>query len=121
MFVGLEWLLSRPTALADRLLRGLRAIPNVQVVTPPEPASRGPVAVFRIAGWHPDDAIAELGRRVFAILGAVVLHDGPAVRASLGAFNDERELDRLLDAVELLASHTAETLPRRTALTILRG
>jgi hypothetical protein len=37
----------------------------------------------------------------------------------VACFNEPAELDRLCSAIELLAGHTPETLPRRTVLTIL--
>ncbi len=118
MYVGLDWLLSRPTALARELRDRLSTISGVTLLTPAGSASA--VLALRIVGWEPDEAVAELGRRVFAIAGVTAEPpDGTAIRFSLAAFNDEAELERLAAAVELLAAHTPETLPRRTALTIL--
>ena len=60
---------------------------------------------------------------MFAIAGTVGA--GPAgsdaVRLSLACFNEPPELERLCDAIALLAEHTPDTLPRRTALQVLRG
>ena len=42
-----------------------------------------------------------------------------AIRISVGFFTSEEELERLAEAVELVASHTPETLPPRRLLTIL--
>ena len=42
-----------------------------------------------------------------------------ALRISVGFFNSEEELERLAEAVELLAAHTPETLPPRRVLAIL--
>jgi selenocysteine lyase/cysteine desulfurase len=118
MYVGLDWVLARPTALARQLRDRLSTIPGVTLLTPAGSVSA--VLALRIVGWEPDEAVAELGRRVFAIAGVTAEPpDGAAIRFSLAAFNDEAELERLAAAVELLAAHTPETLPRRTALTIL--
>ena len=42
-----------------------------------------------------------------------------ALRISVGFFNSEEELERLAEAVALLAAHTPETLPPRRVLAIL--
>ena len=42
-----------------------------------------------------------------------------ALRASVGWFNSEPELERFMDAVDEVARHTPETFPRRAELTIL--
>jgi hypothetical protein len=42
-----------------------------------------------------------------------------AIRISVGFFNREEEIDRFANAVELLASHTPDSLPPRQRLTIL--
>jgi selenocysteine lyase/cysteine desulfurase len=77
----------------------------------------GAVAVFAIGGWSAADAAAELSARTFAILGPPV--DEHHLRVSVGAWNTTEELDRFCTAVELLARHTAESLPRRPGLVVL--
>jgi selenocysteine lyase/cysteine desulfurase len=72
---------------------------------------------FRIGGWTPDEAVAELGARVFAITRTIALVD--AVRISVGFFNSEEELERFAMAVELLAAHTPDSIPARRTLAIL--
>ena len=42
-----------------------------------------------------------------------------AIRLSVGFFTTEDELDRVAEAIELLARHTPETLPPRRTLAIL--
>jgi len=71
----------------------------------------------RIAGWPAQRALDELGGRVFAIARTIPSID--AVRFSVGFFNSEDELDRLAEAVELVASHTPETIPQRRLLAML--
>jgi hypothetical protein len=70
-----------------------------------------------VAGWGAEAALEELGARVFAIARTVPVLD--AVRISVGFFTSESELERLVEAVALLAAHTPETLPPRRRLTIL--
>jgi selenocysteine lyase/cysteine desulfurase len=75
------------------------------------------LVTFGIAGWPAHLALDELGSRVFAIARTIPSLD--ALRISVGFFNSEEELERLAEAVALLASHTPETLPPRRVLAIL--
>ena len=95
----------------------LAAIDGVEVLTPLDRMAT--LVSFRIRGWAPQAALDELGARVFAVARTVTLVD--ALRISVGFFTSEAELDRFLGCVELLASHTPETLPPRRTLTILSG
>jgi L-cysteine/cystine lyase len=115
MFVGLDWIYERGTAMARLAADRLAAIDGVELLTPRERMAT--LVTFRIAGWTADAALDELGARVFAVARTVPLVDG--VRISVGFFNTEAELDRLVAAVALLAAHTPETLPPRRGLTIL--
>jgi L-cysteine/cystine lyase len=115
MFVGLDWIYERGAALARLAADGLAAIDGVELITPRERMAT--LVTFRIAGWTAEAALDELGARVFAVARTVPLVD--AVRISVGFFNSEAELDRLIEAVALLAAHTPETLPPRRGLTIL--
>ena len=114
MYVGLDWVHDRTAALARRLRDGLAAIGSLDVPTPdPPPAA---IVSFRLAGWPAQAVVDELGRRVFALLRP--LAEQELVRASVGWFNTEDELDRLVAAVAALAGHTPATLPRRPPLIV---
>jgi L-cysteine/cystine lyase len=115
MFVGLDWIYERGMAMARLAADRLAAIDGVEVLTPRERMAT--LVTFRIDGWTAEAALEELGARVFAVARTVPLVD--AVRISVGFFNSEAELDRLLEAVALLAAHTPETLPPRRRLAIL--
>ena len=115
MYVGLPWTHARMARLAPAFREELAAIPGVAVETPE--GSRTGIVSFRIQGWPAELAAAELGSRVFAILGASPA-DG-LLRASFGAFNTEEELGRFAQTVALLAEHTPDTLPRRPGLIVL--
>jgi L-cysteine/cystine lyase len=115
MFVGLDWIHARGTRLARETHARLSSIPGVTVVTPRDHMAT--LVSFRIDGWTADEAMAELGARVFAVLRTVALVD--AVRISVGFFNSEEELERFCAAVELLAAHTPSTMPPRRTLAIL--
>jgi L-cysteine/cystine lyase len=115
MFVGLPWIHERGQRLAGGMHDRLSAIPGVEVITPR--LQMATLVSFRIAGWTPEEACAELGARVFAVTRTLALVD--ALRISVGFFNSEEELERFAGAVELLATHTPATIPPRTSLPIL--
>jgi L-cysteine/cystine lyase len=117
MFVGLPWVHERGARMAAWAHDRLSAIPGVEVITPREHMAT--LVAFRIAGWTPDEAFAELGARVFAVLRTLPLVD--ALRISVGFYNSEEELERFALAVELLAAHTPATIPARRTLAIVDG
>jgi L-cysteine/cystine lyase len=115
MFVGLEFVYRRGLAMARAAAARLDAIPGVTVLTPRH--AMATLVTFRIAGWPAEAALDELGSRVFAVARTI---DGlDAIRISVGFFTTEDELERLAEAIELLARNTPETLPPRRVLTIL--
>jgi len=115
MFVGLDFVHGRGMAMARRAADRLASIPGVTILTPVDRMAT--LVSFRIAGWSAAAALAELGRRVFAI--ARTVESPEAVRISVGFFTSDDELERFCQAVELLAAHTPETLPPRQTLAIL--
>jgi L-cysteine/cystine lyase len=115
MYVGLDFVHRRGTTLAAASAARLASIPGVSVLTPAH--AMATLVTFRIAGWPAQAALEELGSRVFAIARTVTSLD--ALRISVGFFNSEDELERLAEAVALLAAHTPETLPPRRVLAIL--
>jgi len=114
MYVGLDWIFERGAALTRRLHAALTAAEGVEVVTPAEALAT--IVVFRLTSWPADEALDELRRRVFAIIGATP--DGTSLRASVAWFNTEDELDRFAAAVAEIAAYTPETLPRRPTLVV---
>lgn len=115
MYVGLPWIHARGTSLARWAADRLAAIAGVGLVTPRDRMAT--IVTFRIGGWTADEAVAELGARVFAIAGTVQALD--AIRIGVGFFNTEAEVERFAGAVELLAAHTPATLPPKPRLAIL--
>jgi L-cysteine/cystine lyase len=115
MFVGLDWVYARGAAMARMAADRLATIAGVEVITPRDRMAT--LVTFRIAGWPAQAALDELGARVFAIARTVPLVN--AVRISVGFFTSEAELERLIEAVSLLAAHTPGSLPPRRRLTIL--
>src|SRR5688572_12531168 len=114
MYVGLDWIYERNARLTRRLHDALSGAHGVEVITPPE--AMATTVMFRLVAWPVNEALEELRRRVFAIVGAI--GDGGAVRASVAWFNTEEEVDRFDRAVAEIAAHTPETLPRRPNLIV---
>lgn len=115
MFVGLPWAHERAAQLAGVAADRLAATPGVTLVTPR--ARMATLVSFRVAGWSAEDVAEALGRRVHAIVRSIPGLD--AVRLSVGFFNTDDELRRLLAAVEEIAAHTPATLPARPAIEFL--
>ncbi len=115
MYVGLPWIHERGHAMARRAAERLAGIPGVEILTPLEQMAT--LVTFRIAGWTPDEVLAELNGRVFAIARTVPAVD--ALRLSIGFFTTDEEIERVAATVELLAAHDPATLPPRARLTIL--
>lgn len=115
MYVGLDFVRRRGPALAAGLAARLQEIAGVEVLTPADRMAT--LVTIRIAGWPAQLALDELGGRVFAIARTIPALD--AVRFSVGFFTSEDELDRLADAVELIASHTPDSIPPRRVLAML--
>ena len=109
MYVGLDWIYSRTEKLVATLRESLQAIPGVSVrkVAPA-------IATFAVDNWPIDDVVDELRRRVFAIVGLTA--DRSAIRASVGWFNTESEIETFAGAVREIAASTPESIPRRLPL-----
>jgi L-cysteine/cystine lyase len=115
MYVGLPWIHARGRAMAEAAVDRLAAIDGVEMLTPRDRMAT--LVTFRIRGWDAQAALDELAARTFAIARTIPPLD--AIRISVGFFTTEDEIERVAAAVELLAAHTPETLPRRPRLTIL--
>ncbi len=103
--------------LFRRLLEGLDAIGGVRLVGIADPArltERAPTAALTIAGVHPREAAAALGREGIAtwdgdfyaraLIERLGLAEGGGVlRAGLAHYNTPAEVDRFLAAIERLA------------------
>jgi L-cysteine/cystine lyase len=115
MYVGLGWIHERGGAMARAAADRLAAIDGVELLTPRDRMAT--LVTFRIAGWTPDEALAELNGRIFAIARTIPALD--AIRLSVGFYTTAEEIERVATTVELLAAHTPATLPPRPRLTIL--
>lgn len=112
MYVGLDWIFGRTAALVARFRELVSAIPGVTV----SPSAREQPAVlcFAVQGWSSIEVADELRRRAFAIIG--LSPDGELVRASVGWFNIESEIDTFVGALGEIAANTPDSLPRRLPL-----
>lgn len=115
MYLGLPWIHERGMAMARAAAERLAGIAGVEVLTPRD--RMGTLVTLRIAGWTPDEILAELSSRIFAI--ARTIPPIEAVRISVGFFTTDDEIERVAQVVELLAAHTPSTLPPRPRLTVL--
>jgi selenocysteine lyase/cysteine desulfurase len=114
MYVGLEWIYARAAALTSAAATRLGAIEGVEVLTP---EARATTLAFRVRGWGAEAALEELGPRVFLLASAVPSVN--AIRIGIGPWNTEEEIERVTDAVALLAADGPDTLPRRRRLMML--
>jgi cysteine desulfurase family protein (TIGR01976 family) len=96
--------------LIDRLEHGLLALRDVTLYAPDPADERAPTTIFNVGDHHPDAVAAHLADREVAVwsgdcyarelIAALGLTDrGGAVRASLVRYNDDTDVDRLLEAV----------------------
>jgi L-cysteine/cystine lyase len=115
MYVGLPWIHARGRAMAEAAVDRLTAIDGVEMITPRDRMAT--LVTFRIRGWDAQSALDELAGRTFAIARTIPPLD--ALRLSVGFFTTEDEIERVAAAVELIAAHTPETLPKRPRLTII--
>jgi L-cysteine/cystine lyase len=115
MFVGLEFVHRRGAEMAHRAADLLAGIDRVTLLTPRDRMAG--LVSFQIAGWEPEQAMEELAARTYCIIRTLPPVD--ALRISVGFWTTEDEIDRFIDGVRLLASHTPETVPPRRTLTIV--
>ncbi|HVQ22175.1 MAG TPA: aminotransferase class V-fold PLP-dependent enzyme [Candidatus Saccharimonadia bacterium] len=115
MAVGLPWAFERAGRLARQTATRLSAIDGVTLMTPLD--AMATLVTIRVAGWRCEELREALAQQVFAITRTIEPLDG--VRLSIGFWNTELELDRVVEAVATIAAHTPKTLPRRRELVIL--
>jgi len=101
------------TALFESLVAGLEAIEGV--ITYGKAPDRAPTTCFNISGLSPHDVAEELARRrvnvwsgdnyAWELAGVLGIRDsGGAVRAGVVHYNDQSDVDRLLEAVTEIAA-----------------
>jgi cysteine desulfurase/selenocysteine lyase len=105
--LGMERVREHERALCGYLLERLASVPGVRVVGPGDAADRGALASFTVEGMHPHDVAELLGRAGVCIRAGHhcaqplmrCLGVPATARASLGVYNDESDIDALIDAL----------------------
>jgi cysteine desulfurase family protein (TIGR01976 family) len=110
---GMSALASHERTLFTRLLDGLLAMPDVRVLGPHDTTDRDPTLAFLVDGHTPNEVARSLAAREIAVWDgnyyAIEVMDSygldveaGAVRAGIAAYTDERDVERLLEAVAAL-------------------
>lgn len=106
--------LEQELKLIRRLYQGVQNLPHVRWFGPPPDWPRVPVAALRVEGYHSEE-VAILLDQHFEIAVRGGLHCAPLVhqrmgtmetglvRVSVGRFNQESDIDRLLEALSEMA------------------
>ncbi len=113
---ALEWMAALPWAavraheerLAARTLAALGAMDDITILGPRDTGARLPVVAFAMRGVHSHDLVQVLGDRGLCLRGghhcAQPLHTALGVeastRASFAPYNDDADVDALLDGLE---------------------
>ncbi len=113
---GISTIRAREAELVERLICGLRGIPEVELYGPLEPHLHGGALSFNLAGRDPAE-VGFLLDHEHGILCRVGLHCAPdahrtigtfprgTVRVSPGYFNTVEDIEHLVAAVAALAAH----------------
>ena len=110
--IGLDNVRRHEENLTTRLITGLTRIPNVRVFAPMMPKDRVGVVSFTVRGLHPHEVAQQLDE-----VADIMVRSGHhccqplmerlglegTVRASIGMYNTENEIDLLIASVEELA------------------
>tara|TARA_Y100001934_G_scaffold164432_1_gene195837 strand:- start:1846 stop:3015 length:1170 start_codon:yes stop_codon:yes gene_type:complete len=100
--IGLEEIWARTTALAGRLKDGLAEIEGAELYTPQAPERSAALVSFGLTGWTGEELSRALREEWNTIIKALP-HGREGLRASIAFFLHEMEIDRLLDALCVLA------------------
>ena len=105
--IGYDYIHSREMALTAYALKKLQAAPNIVVHGPTEIAHRGPVISFSVKDVHPHDVTTILNDDHIAIRAGhhcaqpLMKRMGlpSTCRISLGVYNTEEDIDRLIESL----------------------
>ena len=106
--IGLDTIQARIADLSRRLRRGVAQIDRARIITPLEPQKSAGITSVMFDGYTKadmDGLVAGLQERHQALVKAQWLTAPPdpvkvAMRISVAAFNDESEIDRLLEGID---------------------
>jgi cysteine desulfurase/selenocysteine lyase len=110
--LGMENIRNHEEFLTTRLINGLRQVRGVHVYAPEKPADRIGVVSFTVDNFHPHEVAQQLDESADILVRSghhccqplmerFGLFDG-TVRASLGLYNTEEEIDMLMATLEEL-------------------
>jgi len=107
MGIGMDAVEAHDAALTTYALEKLSAVPGVRIVGPAEGERIGAIS-FTVDGAHPHDLATLLDREGVAVRGGhhcamplmSKLGIAGTTRASFGVYNDETDVDALIDALE---------------------
>jgi cysteine desulfurase family protein (TIGR01976 family) len=112
---GYDAIRAHEEALFGRLLDGLHALPGVTLHGTPH--DRVPTVMFSVAGRNPHEVASELARERIAVWHGnyyalelsrfLGLEPDGALRAGIVHYNDESDVDRLVEALERAAATAA--------------
>ncbi|HEX4436349.1 MAG TPA: SufS family cysteine desulfurase [Solirubrobacteraceae bacterium] len=105
--LGMDRVREHERALTETMMERLAEVPGVRVVGPPLGRERGALASFTVDGMHPHDIAELLGREGVCVRAGHhcaqplmrCLGVNATARASLGAYNDEADVDALIAAL----------------------
>jgi cysteine desulfurase/selenocysteine lyase len=106
--LGMAAVRQHEVEITQYALGRLSQFPGLQLLGPADAELRGGVAAFRIDGLHPHDLADFLGERNVAVRAgfhcAQPVHERfggkPSTRASFYIYNEPREVDALIDAMD---------------------
>jgi len=97
--IGMDRIRDRGLELAFRLGLGLAAIDGIEILTPSESELRGSILTFRTDRMPFRDLYQRLSREHQLRIRIVTEVDLNAIRISLHVFNNEEEVDRVIEGV----------------------
>jgi cysteine desulfurase/selenocysteine lyase len=107
--LGMDAVRQHEVEITGYALTRLRQVPGLSLMGPVDAELRGGVASFRLDGLHPHDLADFLGEQAVAVRAgfhcAQPVHTRfggkPSTRASFYVYSESREVDALIDGIEL--------------------
>ena len=105
--IGMDRVREHERSLTELMLARLSEVPGVAVAGPPAGRERAALASFTVEGMHPHDIAELLGREGVCVRAGHhcaqplmrCLGVAATARASLGVYNDESDVDALIEAL----------------------
>ena len=110
--VGFDSIVEHESARFERLLLGLIDMPKVRVLGPHDNKDRAPTLMFLVDGKEPEEIAQKVAEAKVAVwdghnyaveaMNPLGLDEKGAVRAGVCIYIDDKDVDRLLEAVSLI-------------------